>query len=148
MRCSWRATLAITACACLCGTASAESGEEARVIAVAQAAADAIRDGSIAAVEELFAPDVTVIDSGGRVATRDTILNNIRSGALRYEVFLNRDATARLYGDTAIVVGTTAVKGRFLDQPFTVDVRFTDVLVRVQGKWKLVATHASRIAGQ
>ena len=147
MKSYWPATLVLLGCVCFSGTTTAQQSDEAAVVALAQAAADAFRDGNISALEELLAPDITVVDPGARVATRDTVLNAIRSGALRYEVFSNRDATARLYGDTAVVVGITAVKGKFLDQSFSLEVRFTDVLVRDKGKWKLVATHATRIPG-
>ena len=115
------------------------------MIAVAQAAADAYRAADIAALEELLASDITVVDPNSRVITRPAILEAIRAGAIKYNVFANRDVQARVYGDTAIVVGITEAKGTLLGQPFSAEVRFTDVMVRLQGKWKLVATHTSHM---
>lgn len=53
--------------------------------------------------------------------------------------------TARVYGDTAVVQGITSLKGRSGGKPFAVDVRFTDTLVRVNGQWRIVVSHVTRI---
>jgi ketosteroid isomerase-like protein len=125
--------------------ALAQPIEEPAVIAVAQAAADAFREGNIEALEQLLTPDFTSVDAASRVASRADVIAAMRAGALRYEVFQNRDMKARIYGDAAVIVGTTSAKGTWMGQPFSAELRFTDVLLRMDRKWKLVATHATRL---
>ncbi len=46
----------------------------------------------------------------------------------------------RAYGDTAIVTGRTTATA-----PVALRLRFTDVFVRRNGRWLVVASHATRI---
>jgi hypothetical protein len=51
----------------------------------------------------------------------------------------------RLYPGTAIVTGQTALAGTAAGKAFDVEVRFTDRLVWLRGRWVLVAGHVSRL---
>jgi ketosteroid isomerase-like protein len=51
----------------------------------------------------------------------------------------------RLYGDAAIVLGITSIKGTSAGKTFELDVRFTDTYVRRAGGWKIAASQATRI---
>jgi ketosteroid isomerase-like protein len=56
------------------------------------------------------------------------------------------DATVRLYGNTAVVTGrVTTVHKNKEDKFVTHRSRFTDVFVRRDNRWQLVAGHSSRI---
>jgi ketosteroid isomerase-like protein len=52
---------------------------------------------------------------------------------------------AHVFGDAAIVQGITTVKGKSGESSFDVNVRFTDTLVRENGKWRLVVSHVTAI---
>jgi uncharacterized protein (TIGR02246 family) len=52
--------------------------------------------------------------------------------------------TVRAYGDTAIVTGRTQANVTD-DTPKAVTLRFTDVFVRRDGHWLVVASHATRV---
>jgi ketosteroid isomerase-like protein len=49
----------------------------------------------------------------------------------------------RLYGDTALVLGLTTVKGTSAGKPFAAALVFTDTLLKRGGRWVIVASHAS-----
>ena len=123
---------------------SPRSAEE-RVMDITQAACDAFRLGDTAAAERLLAPEFTLISSRATVQTRDQAIAEIRAGGTRYDDFRNHGMSARVYGDAAVVQGITSLKGVSDGQPFAVDVRFTDTLVRRQGEWKIVVSHVTRI---
>jgi ketosteroid isomerase-like protein len=79
------------------------------------------------------------------IGTRADEINELRSGKVRYDVFENYDMLARLYGDTAVVLGKTRVKGTADGKPFDRIVQFTDTLIKRDGRWQLAAGHVSRI---
>lgn len=123
----------------------AQTAEEEEVMGVTQAACDAFREGDLAAAERLLAPEFTLVSSTSEVQSREEALAEIRAGDPEYEVFHNHDMAAHVFGDAAIVQGITSLKGRSGGEPFELDVRFTDTLIRLDGEWKLVVSHVTRI---
>ena len=90
----------------------------------------------------LVADDWSVIHIDAQVITRDQALEMCRTGPA---VTSSVDQLAvRSYGDTAIVTGRTkaTIEGA---EPETVTLRFTDVFVRRDGRWIVVASHATRV---
>ena len=140
-------TFAALACAALLALpARAASPAEEEVMAVTQAACDAIRLRDLAALEKLLAPEFTLVDPGGAVQPRSQAIDEVKAGDPQYDVFRNHGMVAHIYGDAATVQGITSLKGRSGGQAFEVHVRFTDTLVRVGGQWRLVVSHVTRLA--
>jgi ketosteroid isomerase-like protein len=130
------------ALATLGGAARPDPTQE--VLQIEHAWCDAYRRGDLAYLERLMVPDFTLTGSTGAVSTAKNELEELRSGAVRYDVFENRDMQVRFYGDTAIITGRTKVQGTASGRPIDIDVAFTDTLVRIDGRWRAVAGHASR----
>ena len=55
---------------------------------------------------------------------------------------------ARVFGDAAVVTGRTHGVGEVEGSTYDVVIRFTDTLVRRDGRWQVVASHASLLAGR
>ncbi|MES3002387.1 MAG: nuclear transport factor 2 family protein [Pseudomonadota bacterium] len=125
--------------------AMSASVQEQEAMAATQATCDAIRLREIPALERLLAPDFNLVGTNADIQSREQTIQEVRDGDPQYERFDNHTMTARMYGDTAVVQGITSLKGRSGGKPFAVDVRFTDTLVRVQGKWTIVVSHVTRI---
>lgn len=90
--------------------------------------------------------DFTLTASDGSITTRDDEIKELKSGKVSYEVFENRDMKVRLYGDkTAVVTGRTVVKGEYEKNAIDAEFQFTDTLIRKDGHWRIVSSHASRI---
>lgn len=121
------------------------SVSEKEVMAATQAACDAFRLRDVAALERLLAPEFTLVSTSADVQSRAQALQEVRDGDPQYERFENHDMTARVYGNTAVVQGITSLKGLSGGKPFALDVRFTDTLVRVGGRWVIVVSHVTRI---
>jgi len=89
----------------------------------------------------LLANDWSVTHIDAKIITKEQALEMCRTGPA---VTSSVDQLAvRVYGDTAIVTGrtnATASGGGGL----TVTLRFTDVFVRRDGRWIVVASHATR----
>ena len=129
----------------LAGAAHAAPTPEAEVMAVTQAACDAFRLQDLPALERLLAPDFTLVGTDAEVQSRAQAFAEVRAGEPKYEVFRNHGMTARVFGDAAIVQGVTSLKGLSGGKPFALDVRFTDTLFKIDGAWKIVVSHVTRI---
>jgi len=78
------------------------------------------------------------------VTTRADEVADLRGGT-KYDVFRNRDSKVRVYGDAAVVTGITRVEGKSEGKPYALDFQFTDTYIRKDGRWVIVASHASRL---
>jgi ketosteroid isomerase-like protein len=123
--------------------ASANSVEEQRVMQVTQDGCVAFLNADLTAAEKLLAPEFTLVNSMAQVQTREEVLAEIRNRDPVYTEFRNHSMTARVFGDAAIVQGITTVKGTSGGASFSVDVRFTDTLIRRKGRWQLVVSHVT-----
>jgi ketosteroid isomerase-like protein len=123
----------------------AASAAEEEVKAITQAACDAFRKGDLSALEQLLAREFTLVGPDSSVQPRAQAIGEVQAGDPRYEVFQNHDMSAHVYGDAAIVQGITSLKGTSGGKAFAVDVRFTDTLIRSEGRWRIVVSHVTRI---
>jgi ketosteroid isomerase-like protein len=106
---------------------------------------DAIRTGDAAKIEKLEDETYTLTNTRGEVTKRADDIADAKKGEIRYTEFRNHDTTMRLYGDAAIRLGITSLKGSASGKPFALDVRFTDTYVRRADGWKIAASHATRM---
>jgi ketosteroid isomerase-like protein len=119
-------------------------------------------EGDSEKVASSIADDYLQTDISGYVQDKTTWLNEyfkplaelIKAGKFRWEVFDEKDVRLRVYGDTAIVIGSLELKGSGArpdsarhtwvadpDASFSRVLRFTRVYVRRNGKWLLAALH-------
>ena len=118
------------------------------VMNITQQACDAFRVRDLATVERLLAPEFTLVNSDSSVQQRSDVIAEIQRGDPQYDVFRNHSMTAHVFDDAAIVQGITTLKGSSNGQPFAIDVRFTDTLIKTQGQWRLIVSHVTRIPPQ
>ncbi len=123
---------------------AAPANDEREVRKVEAALCDALRSGDAAAIAKLEDETYTLTNSKSEVTTRADDIADAKKG-VRYDEFRNHDQKVRLYGDAAIVLGVTSVKGTSGGKPFAADFQFTDTYVRRGDGWKIAASHATRI---
>jgi hypothetical protein len=87
--------------------------------------------------------------STGEKRNRQQVLDELGSGKLKYSKMESTGAEVSLYGDTAIVRGTTirqrsTVPGSETGDAAPFTAFYTLTLVRKDGAWKAVAMHSSR----
>lgn len=113
-----------------------------------QAEADvcqAFEAGHADALRRALTVDFTLVDSHGNVTNLKQNLAEVAAREPFYEEFRNHDQQVRLYGDAALIVGITSIRGRAGGEPFAANFRYTDTWIRRDGKWLLAASHASRL---
>jgi len=55
------------------------------------------------------------------------------------------DLRPRVYGDFAVVTDVANLQGTYKSQDITGQYRFTDTFMKQNGRWKLVATQATKV---
>jgi len=124
--------------------ALAGARDEQVVLEVQRQWMEAIRDKDAATLDRILADDYVYTDSRGGVTNKADSLRQTQNQTDRMKAFHTSDETARVYGDMAIVTGRLRVEGVAGGQPYDAEVRFTDILARIDGRWRAVAAHASR----
>src|SRR5262245_9217707 len=120
--------------------------DEIRKLDLAETNAVLRRD--VAALEELWAEDLTVNNPRNGISRgRKEVLALVRSGSINYSSFVREIETVLIHGETVILMGLEIVKP-IGNAPFageTVRRRFTDIWMKRDGKWLLTARHANVI---
>ena len=108
--------------------------------------ARAVTSNDADALDELLADDWVIVEPDGSFIDKARFLGVIESGALSHESMESTDLRVRIYGNTAVVTGLTATKGKFMGQDFTACERATDIFVKHTDRWQCVFTQLTRFA--
>ena len=98
--------------------------------------------------ERVEADEFVFTDSSGGLTTKKEDVDGVRKPPnpdvklLAYDV---DDMQVRLYGEAAVVTGRVTTKQNVKGEERTGRSRFTDVFVKRDGRWQLVAGHSSRM---
>jgi ketosteroid isomerase-like protein len=98
-----------------------------------------------AAVADNMATEFRDIDGHGNVADRKAFLEDILAPDLTIDPYTVEDFDVRLYGDVALLSGTTRMTGTSAGKPFRSHYRYTDVYVRRDGRWRVVSVQISKM---
>ncbi|MCS6805026.1 MAG: nuclear transport factor 2 family protein [Acidobacteriota bacterium] len=106
---------------------------------------EAMMRGQVKLLERLLDDDLTYTHSSGIVDTKADLLHSLQAGAIRYDSIEADDIQIRLYGQTAVVTGQARMKVRRQGQPLDFRVRFTEVYVKRNNQWLLIAWQSTEI---
>src|SRR4029079_891863 len=97
--------------------------------------------------EPIEADEFIFTDSAGGLTTKaeDVASLDKPAGEFKLISYAVDDMRVRVYGKTAVVTGRTTTKLQSKDREVTNRSRFTDVFVKRDGRWQLVAGHSSRL---
>jgi ketosteroid isomerase-like protein len=105
--------------------------------------ADAVLRGDLAAMDKIWTSDFIVNNPFNEIDKAD----RIRTGAVTYSSFVREPESIMVHGNTVIVMGreTVVPKGNSPAAGKTIQRRFTNIWMKREGKWRLVARHANVI---
>jgi ketosteroid isomerase-like protein len=122
-----------------------ESDEANAVLQTERDLAGAYQRSDADGIAQGVMEDYTLTHSTGKVTTRADDIAEAKKNDPKYEIFENYDMKARVHGDTAVVTGKTHTKGVSGGKPFDWQFQFTDTFVKDGGRWRLLASHASKL---
>ena len=85
------------------------------------------------------------IDSDGATADKEQFIQRIVSEDLTISPYNVDGFKIRIYGNTALLTGTTDMHGTYKGKAFTSHYRYTDTYVNENGAWKVVNVQTTRI---
>ncbi len=122
------------------------SKNKQQVLATDDRRIDALRRGDPGPLEDIYADDYTLVTSTGEIKSKADQIRQLKSGELRYSRFDLVERNVRMYGDVAVVLSRQSdvivQNGR---QIVAGDERVTRVYKYMDGKWRVIATHATPI---
>jgi ketosteroid isomerase-like protein len=121
-----------------------ESEDEQQILALHQAGDKALMSADVEALARIFADDYVQYNESGQAFTRQDVLNNFKTGAIRYPAIVSTGRRIRLFGDMAVVHGSESDEVEMSGKRFAVRYVYLDVLLKRSGEWKLVASQLAR----
>jgi ketosteroid isomerase-like protein len=118
---------------------------EQELLKLERAWLDAYVKRDVAAMEQIESDDFTITYPNGQVITKAQEIANLKraAGAADSSTSFSTEGTkARVYGDTAILTGIVISSSK----NSTERSRYTDVYVKRNGRWQVVASHLTRLA--
>lgn len=126
-----------------------ESPSPAATFAVLKNQADQwdrdIVDKKETAIADNMSDDFRHISKNGAVTDKKGFLGDILSADLKIDPYQVEDLDIRIYGDCALLHGTTRMTGSYQGEPFTSNYRFTDTYIRGDGQWKVCQVQISSL---
>ena len=118
------------------------SDDEQTLIQLQNAWMDAWQRLDYARLEEILAPEFTLTSArSDQLVDRAAWLRLL--GHVRNESFEYSDFHVQVFGDAAVVKSRMAQVATVGDQPWNETFMLTDVWVRRDGRWQVVARHSS-----
>src|ERR1700692_5007152 len=88
-----------------------QSSDEQQILTLHEAGDQALMSADLAVLERIFADDYVQYNESGKAFTKRDVLNNFRTGAIRYPSIVSTGRRIRVFGDTAVVHGSESNEG-------------------------------------
>jgi ketosteroid isomerase-like protein len=118
--------------------------DEQQILSLHEAGDKALMAADLEVLAQILADDYVQYNESGKIFTKQDVLNNFRTGAIRYPLIVSTGRTIRIFGDTAVVHGSESDEIEAGGKRFAVRYVYLDVLRKLNGEWKLVASQLAR----
>ena len=97
-------------------------------------------------VDRIMADDWTGIDFRGQPVTKAETLQELKSGDSGNQSVELGEMTVKVFGNTAVVIGSDTEKSVYHGKDSSGRYAWTDVFVKRAGRWQAVASQSTKIA--
>jgi ketosteroid isomerase-like protein len=120
------------------------SDDERQILTLHKAGDKALMSADLTVLAQIFADDYVQYNESGKAFTKQDVLNNFRTVAIRYPSIISTERIIRVFGDTAVVHGSESDEVEINGKRSAVRYVYLDVLRKRNGEWKLVASQLAR----
>ncbi|HEY4776629.1 MAG TPA: nuclear transport factor 2 family protein [Candidatus Acidoferrales bacterium] len=126
----------------------ANPGEKTKkeVLQVERELSQAVLKNDTSTLDRIFADQMVWLTSTGQFLSKTEVLADIRARNLAEFSFKSNDDELRVYGDTVVLYRKTPGNEKDSNKNEILPKTITDVFVKQDGKWKIVAHGATVIA--
>ena len=141
--------LALLLVAALSMPAAAQTNDAVRteIVEAEDAWRQARIDGDVAFLERFYAKEARIQGMDGKVLTREADIAMFKTGQIKPKFFTHGRLDITTYGNIAVVTGVDHLGGTAFGRYGELFLRFTDVLVKRDGRWQLVLQQATNTTG-
>jgi ketosteroid isomerase-like protein len=125
-----------------------ESSDSVKLKQLEQDWLDSYREGDADKMGKILADDFIGRWANGSTQTKDEQLRAIRTGAEKHSTNQMLECNVRLYRDTAVVTGLQTEQSVLEGRDGSGTYSYTDVFVKRDGRWQVVASETKRVASQ
>jgi uncharacterized protein DUF4440 len=106
---------------------------------------NALMKADTTALDAIFADGYVDTNEHSQRSDKQGVLSVLKSGDLKMESIKLSDMKVYIYGDAAVVIGSSAQVGNFRGDAVAPKILFTDTFIKQKGKWRAVASHRSAV---
>jgi uncharacterized protein (TIGR02246 family) len=119
--------------------------DEQQIVKLFEDADRALMAVDIAELSRIFADDYVQYDESGDSSTKQDVINNLKTGTIRYLAMVSTGRRIRLLSDElAIVHGSEEDDVEQGGRRFPVRYIYMDVVVKRDGRWQIVGSQLAR----
>ncbi|WP_232494586.1 nuclear transport factor 2 family protein [Novosphingobium kaempferiae] len=104
-------------------------------------------NGDVAFLEHFYGKEARIQGMDGKALTREADIAMFKTGQIKPKFITHGPLEIRTYGDIAIVTGVDHLGGTAFGRYGEMFLRFTDVLVKRDGRWQLIVQQATSTTG-
>jgi len=108
--------------------------------------ADAVVKKDVAFLDRILADDYLATDPEGNGYTKAQEIASMKSEVYLVTSCVHHEMKVRVYGNAAVVTGRSTLNETYKGKDYSIQSRWTDTWVKLNGRWQCVAEHSSEIA--
>jgi len=120
--------------------------EEQQILQLFEDGDRALVAADLAELARIFADDYVQYDESGRVFTKQNVIDNLKTGSIRYSSIVSTGRQVRLLGEFAIVHGSEQDELEQAARRSSVRYVYTDLVAKRDGRWQIVASQLAKPA--
>lgn len=130
-------------CLSILSAAQQKSSDEERVLALERKWADSYKHRDISILSSLLAADFIITVEDGKTYGKEGYISHSADSSVQVESAELSDLRVRIHGNVAVVTGAYHEAGSSKGKHYEYRDRLTDVWMKEDGKWQVVASHYS-----
>jgi ketosteroid isomerase-like protein len=123
--------------------AEQKSPEADKIIALEKKWTDAYKRRDISILSSLLAEDFVITVEDGSTYGKEGYISHSADSSVHVDVAEMTDLRARMHGNVAVVTGSYHEKGDSKGKRYEYRDRLTDVWMKIDGRWQVIASHYS-----
>ena len=125
--------------------ASAQTQQEQQIISLSKKKFEWMVAMNFDSLAPMLDERMIFIHSNGWPETKKEFINDTKSGKLRYTAIEVLESSARIYPESAVVIGRGKFNVTLEGKDLVFELKYTEFYTRKNGKWLLASRHANRL---